>query len=228
MASVTSPSGKIVPASVEEPPAAKPPSAKIEGGPIEAAAQKTEAGIAEAAAAHSVLAGSGMSGGGDVEVKVPGPRMPTSGDGPSFADNYTSAVQTLHQMKSDGAADQLHSAPAETLNPVHQGGGSLTFEPETLVTPDKTGGAHIGRHWRTPQSRYHPTELAKGVKMELEHTNDHRIALEIAKDHLSELPDYYSRLERMEKRAFAERKKKGPKTRKNGRGNKRTHRRRHR
>jgi hypothetical protein len=227
MASVTSPTGKITPASVEEPDAAKPPPAKIEGGPIEAAAQKTEAGIAEAAAAHSVLSGTGMSGGADVEVKVPGARMPSGGDGPSFGDNYTKAVETLHALKSDGAADSLTSAPAETLNPVKQGGG-LAFEPEQIVTPDKTAGALIGRHWRTPQSRFHPAELAKGVKMELEHTSDHRIALEIAKDHLSELPDYYTRLERMEKRAFAERKKKGPKTRKNGRGNKRTHRRRHR
>jgi hypothetical protein len=228
MESVTSPTGKITPASVEEPAAAKPPPAKIEGGPIEAAAQKTEAAIAEAAASNSVLASSSMSGGADVEVKIPGAQMPSGGDGPAFADNYTKAVETLHALKSDGAADSLTSAPAEIVNPTKQGGGSLAFEPEQIVTPDKTAGALIGRHWRTPQSRFHPAELAKGVKMEMEHTDNHRIALEIAKDHLSELPDYYSRLERMEKRAFAERKKKGPKTRKHGRGNKRTHRRRHR
>lgn len=224
MASVTT-TGKIVPAPVAEPDAAKPPPAKIEGGPIEAAAQKTENSVAEAAAAHSVMAGN-MSGGA-VEVKVPGPKMPSNGDGPSFADVYAGAVSSLHQMKSDGAADALTSAPAEKLNPVHQGGGALAFEPEDTVFPDKTGGARIGRHWSTPQSRFHPKELAKGVKMEMEHTDSHRIALEIAKDHLSELPDYYTRLEKMEKRAFAERKKKAH-TKKNGRGNKRTHRRRHR
>ena len=226
MASVTT-TGKIVPPPVDEPAAAKPPPSKIEGGPIEAAARKTEDSVAEAAAAHAVMAGN-MSGGGAVEVKVPGPKMPSNGDGPSFADTYTAAVGSLHQMKSDGAADALTKAPAETLNPIHQGGGGLPFEPEDEVFPDTTGGAHIGRHWRTPQSRFHPAELAKGVKMEMEHTDSHTIALEIAKDHLSELPDYYSRLEKMEKRAFAERKKKAHTTKKNGRRNKRTHRRRHR
>lgn len=45
------------------------------------------------------------------------------------------------------------------------------------------------------------SELNKGKKVELEHTNDHKKALEIAMDHLSEFPDYYSRLEKMEKDA---------------------------
>lgn len=44
-------------------------------------------------------------------------------------------------------------------------------------------------------------QLAKGIKFENEHTNDLRIAREIALDHLSEISDYYDRLERMEKRA---------------------------
>lgn len=223
MASVTT-TGKIVPASVDTPDAATPPPANIPGGAIEAAAAKTAAGIAEASAAHSVMAGN-MSGGGDVEVKVPGVKMPTNGDGPSFADTYTSAVGSLHQMKSDGAADSLTSAPAEVLAP--QSAGGLAMEPAGSDNVYDRGGARIGRHWRTPQSRFHPGELAKGVKMEMEHTDSPRIALEIAKDHLSELPDYYTRLEKMEKRAFAERKKKAH-TKKNGRRNKRTHRRSHR
>ena len=224
MASVTA-TGKIIPAPIGEPNAAKPPPSHVPGGAIEAAAAKTDAAVAEAAAAHTVLAGSGMSGGA-VEVRVPGPTMPTGGDGPSFANTYVGAVEGLHQLQSDGGADALHSAPAEIV-PLIRGGG-LAFEPEPTMPIDKTGGARIGRHWRTPQSRYHSAELAKGIKMEMEHTDSHTIALEIAKDHLSELPDYYSRLERMEKRAFAERKKKGPKTRKHGRSDKRTRRRRHR
>lgn len=42
-------------------------------------------------------------------------------------------------------------------------------------------------------------QLAKGVRVELEHTSDHDIAHEIALDHLSEFPDYYNRLETIEK-----------------------------
>lgn len=39
-----------------------------------------------------------------------------------------------------------------------------------------------------------PTQLALGIQIEMEHTNDERIAKEIATDHLSEHPDYYTKL----------------------------------
>lgn len=41
-------------------------------------------------------------------------------------------------------------------------------------------------------------QLAKGVKVELEHTNDKKLAEEIALDHLTEFPYYYNMLEYME------------------------------
>lgn len=41
-------------------------------------------------------------------------------------------------------------------------------------------------------------QLEKGSEVEMEHTDDSDIAKEIAKDHLSELPDYYDRLEDIE------------------------------
>lgn len=43
-------------------------------------------------------------------------------------------------------------------------------------------------------------ELLKGIKSEQEHTADTVIALEIATDHLSEIEDYYTRLNKMEKK----------------------------
>ena len=43
------------------------------------------------------------------------------------------------------------------------------------------------------------SQLAKGIKVEQEHTNDLDLAREIALDHLNEFPDYYSRLEKAEK-----------------------------
>ena len=42
-------------------------------------------------------------------------------------------------------------------------------------------------------------QLAKGVKVELEHTSNKKVAREIALDHLAEFPDYYDRLESAEK-----------------------------
>lgn len=41
-------------------------------------------------------------------------------------------------------------------------------------------------------------QLEQGVKVELEHTSDKRVAREIALDHLKELPDYYDRLKKAE------------------------------
>lgn len=46
-----------------------------------------------------------------------------------------------------------------------------------------------------------PDQLEVGIRVEMEHTNDSKIAREIALDHLAEIPDYYSRLEEMEQGA---------------------------
>ena len=51
---------------------------------------------------------------------------------------------------------------------------------------------------------YDPAELGKGVQVEMEHTDDPKVALEIAMDHLQEIPDYYTRLDQMEKDAGVE------------------------
>ena len=46
----------------------------------------------------------------------------------------------------------------------------------------------------TAPSDVNPTELAMGVTIEMEHTHDPDIATEIALDHLTDVPDYYSKL----------------------------------
>ena len=43
-----------------------------------------------------------------------------------------------------------------------------------------------------------PKELKMGIEVEREHTSDPKIAERIAKDHLAEIPDYYTRLAVME------------------------------
>lgn len=45
------------------------------------------------------------------------------------------------------------------------------------------------------------SQITKGEKVESEHTNNKGKAKEIAMDHVSEFPDYYDRLEKMEKQA---------------------------
>ena len=52
-----------------------------------------------------------------------------------------------------------------------------------------------------PTHNFSMQQLAQGIAVEMEHTNDFDVALEIAKDHLMEFPDYYDRLEDMEEEA---------------------------
>jgi len=49
-------------------------------------------------------------------------------------------------------------------------------------------------------------QLAKGTKVELEHTDDESLAEEIASDHLAEFPNYYEELEKMENKLKREKK----------------------
>jgi len=51
---------------------------------------------------------------------------------------------------------------------------------------------------KTPKD-FDQKALKKGIKFELEHTDDHALAKEIAMDHLTEDPRYYEKLEQMEK-----------------------------
>ncbi|HPM74243.1 MAG TPA: hypothetical protein PLA71_00810 [Saccharofermentans sp.] len=56
-----------------------------------------------------------------------------------------------------------------------------------------------------------PKELAMGIRVEMEHVTkgvnpqlEEALAKKIAMDHLAEIPDYYTRLDKMEKEAEAE------------------------
>jgi hypothetical protein len=53
-----------------------------------------------------------------------------------------------------------------------------------------------------PNKTFNKRQLRIGAKVELEHTKSKRIAKEIARDHLAEIPDYYTRLAKMERKAM--------------------------
>ena len=46
-----------------------------------------------------------------------------------------------------------------------------------------------------------PKELAMGIEVEKEHIDNDDIVKKIAIDHLAEIPDYYTRLKKMEEEA---------------------------
>ncbi len=54
------------------------------------------------------------------------------------------------------------------------------------------------KHGDDPDSDFDKNQLEKGIKVEMEHTDDRSLAKQIAKAHLAEIPDYYDRLKRME------------------------------
>ncbi len=56
----------------------------------------------------------------------------------------------------------------------------------------------VGKHKSVPIDNFDPEQIKMGIEVELEHTDSRAIALQIAKDHLSEIPDYYTRLKKME------------------------------
>jgi len=70
------------------------------------------------------------------------------------------------------------------------------------------GNLKGGRADGKPITKYDLQQLLMGIKVEQEHTSNRMTALEIATDHLEEIPDYYTRLEKMEKDAEAEMKAK--------------------
>jgi hypothetical protein len=49
-----------------------------------------------------------------------------------------------------------------------------------------------------PITKYDLKQLLSGINFERDHTNDNMAALELAMDHLEVMPDYYTRLERLE------------------------------
>lgn len=56
-----------------------------------------------------------------------------------------------------------------------------------------------GRADKKTPSDFDPVQLEKGIKVEMEHTKNKELAREIAMDHLTEFPDYYIALEKMER-----------------------------
>lgn len=72
-----------------------------------------------------------------------------------------------------------------------------TFMLPTINWHDQVPG---GKADRKSPTDFDAKALEKGALVELEHTGDPILAIEIAMDHLTESPDYYDELEKMEKK----------------------------
>jgi hypothetical protein len=88
----------------------------------------------------------------------------------------------------------LHANVDESSDNTIKGGKADTLSIKDIADKHKTSVTKI------------ETQIKMGVKVEMEHVNDKEKAKEITLDHLSEFPDYYSRLAKMEKEASKEEK----------------------
>jgi len=90
-------------------------------------------------------------------------------------------------------------------NDVHKFAEKEKFEPAEI---EEVVYKLAASFWANGKSKgftgeYDPEQLKMGMAVEMEHTNDVRMAERISKDHLSEIKDYYSRLAQMEKEGKA-------------------------
>ena len=70
------------------------------------------------------------------------------------------------------------------------------YNKKQLINEDELpGGAGDDK----PDSNFDQEQLKIGIKHEMEHTKDIKIAKNIAKDHLTEDPNYYKKLKKIEK-----------------------------
>ncbi len=85
----------------------------------------------------------------------------------------------------------LHANANESINEINKLKGGKA---DNLTIQD------IANKFGVPVSKVQ-NQMKKGLGVEMEHTNDREKATEIVMDHLTEFPDYYDRLIKMEKQA---------------------------
>ena len=110
------------------------------------------------------------------------------------------SAKNIFQEKLDAVsinpsmAGKVESALSGPLK--NKTGGAIRLRRKKKVRDFLPGGLADG----IPDSAFNKVQLRKGIKVELEHTKNKELAKEIAKDHLTEHPDYYKALRKMEDR----------------------------
>ena len=112
-------------------------------------------------------------------------------------------------VESDGdliskVKDYLKTNPKPSDEEFHgwaEKNGIVVAEAE-MAAYELAGISSTLKHAEDPDEDFDKTELEAGIRIELEHTDDEAIAKAIAKAHLAEIPDYYTRLSQMENDAI--------------------------
>jgi len=112
--------------------------------------------------------------------------------------NMAPSDETLAAMDALAVSNLIDMLKNKKPFKVNQyGNGQYAVLPKQAREDKVPGG--IGD--KKKPSDFDPKQIAKGKKVEMEHTNDPALAEEIAVDHLTEDPAYYDKLEKIEKHA---------------------------
>lgn len=118
-------------------------------------------------------------------------------------DPFTTAKDVQQDVEggmhgAPSAREQIAWAQADPIKRVYKNTKELMEKDDVIKEAGSEESLIGGYADNEPAEKYDARELVDGVLVELEHTNDGKQALEIAKDHLEEIPDYYSRLGKLE------------------------------
>lgn len=102
--------------------------------------------------------------------------------------------------------DFLKKNPAPKDDAIHDLAEELGMEPDDFEAEVyKILGSFLGygraKEKKIEEKDVNKEQLKMGIKVEMEHTNNPMISKRIALDHLAEIPDYYTRLKKMEEEA---------------------------
>lgn len=110
-------------------------------------------------------------------------------DGERFYDNKTG-----EEISPEDIAANYYAAKSLGLNEEGEEEINRPEQPESEVNTPEMDLSDIMIDDKDP-NEFDARQILKGIEVEMEHTSDPRQAVEIAMDHLTEIPDYYDRLE---------------------------------
>lgn len=118
-------------------------------------------------------------------------------------------IDELRNKTHDMVIDYFKKNPNPTDDMIHDFAESMGMNHDSLENIiykvlTKMIMKQPGKHNDVPDEEFDPEQLAMGIEIEKEHTDCPDIAKSIAKDHLNEIKNYYSRLKQMEEEAQAE------------------------
>jgi len=110
--------------------------------------------------------------------------------------------RALSQAEKKTVKQFFVSHPNPSDDQVHELAESMQVSPHALEEyVYSLVGKTAQKHEHVPDEQFDQEQLRMGIEVEKEHTDDPEKAKEIAKDHLSEFSDYYTRLKKMEEKA---------------------------